>query len=191
MASIDLQTLFEDACRLTLTSPGSPAAESARNCIASKISDRLKSHCTEAAGDASAVQMEEHLHLHELLRFLEELFSSLLPGAAEVLELIMTDILSDILSCEDVSEQLSLDVRHLMGRMASTCHPRDTLTAFLAQIHSGSDIPWHASFLSLTRSACLQLYKAVWFLAEGHTVHVSELLSESTDIFLCNKWNFG
>ena len=128
---------FKIACRTTLDLPGSPAAEAAQADLVHLISAAIKKNTTIDADYTAASIEENYAQLHKLLQFLEEHFSSPLPGAEEVLELAMTDLLADMLSCQNASKQLAHSVGRLMSRMASTFHPRDTITAFLGHMQSG------------------------------------------------------
>ena len=146
----NVEHALETACRITSDSPGSPAADSARNNLVHLISNAIKSLRGDDNESAAASAEERHAQLHFLLQFLEEQFSSPLPAADEVLELAVTDLLPEILSCESESGQLCQSVRRLLSKMASICHPRDTITAFLGQMHSG--------FVSLARCSIFFKY---------------------------------
>ena len=91
------------------------------------ILDPLIFPCPDAACAAIAV---------ETMAILEQLFHSDAPNAVDVLEIVLSKLLEDLSDCADILDSCQPAFRRLVGRLATTTSPRDSVTIFLGQIAS-------------------------------------------------------
>lgn len=132
----DLKETFGDACRGAATSATVGEAEALQSNF-NFATESLLSQYTAGVSNGTIQERESCLSsLHSLLTTLVEFFHYPLPNVEEVLELAVTELLPHILACHAFSSQISQDVRQLMSYVASTSHPRDTVTLFLGQMHA-------------------------------------------------------
>ena len=120
--AVDLHAAFSQACQ-KYSSPD----EEAPAATFISILDPLIYPCPDAACAATTA---------ETMAVLEQLFHSDAPNAVDVLEIVLSELLEALSECADILDSCQPAFRRLVGRLAATASPRDSVTIFLGQIAS-------------------------------------------------------
>ena len=129
----DLRATFEAACHAA--SESTSIAEGSREKLAFVVSHQID-QTGNLVKTGKGQEVEDSCSgLCTSLEDLCELHGSGLPHAEEVFELTVFDLLPSILQCYHLNSLLRTAVERFLHRVASTCHPRDTMTMLLGQMH--------------------------------------------------------
>ena len=118
--AVDLLAAFNQACH-KYSSPDEEAPLS----TFIRMVDSLLFPCSDAACAATTA---------ETMGILEQLFQSDAPHAVNVLEIVLSQLLETSSDCADMIDSCQTAFRRLVGRLAITASPRDSVTIFLGQI---------------------------------------------------------
>lgn len=133
---MEIEEHLASTCRALHKSPTSTS--SVEIDLPSLVHSALKD-CSAASSDGRDVELTHSIdNLHGVLGILINAYHSSLPNVAEVLELTLLEIMTELLGCSKISSLIMNDVRCLLSSLVSTSHPRDTLTLLLGEMNNGS-----------------------------------------------------